>query len=86
MQRRDITGVKHVLIGLWLNEENIYGVMSVLQSGVKDEVENGASGQLLRNGIQRWYRPTPKAGISLLWSKLAFGLFRARYAGLISTY
>ena len=46
-----MTGVKRVLIGPWLNGENICGVMSVLQSGVKDEVGNGASGQLLRNGI-----------------------------------
>ena len=61
-----MTGIKRVLIGLWLNRENIYGVMSVLQSGVKNEVRNSASGQLLRNGIQRWYRLTPKAGISLL--------------------
>lgn len=81
-----MTSVKRVLIGPWTSGGYICGVISVQQSGVKDEVESGASGQLLRNGIQRWYKPTPKVEISLLWSGAAFGISMARYDGQISTY
>jgi hypothetical protein len=50
-----------------------YGVMSVLQSGVKGNNRRGALGYRHKNGRRSLWKPIQKGRIYQLWFGLAFG-------------
>ena len=85
-QGRGITSTKLERNRPQKTRENTCRVMSVLRNEERVGVQNRSSIYLLKNRIQRWYKHIAKAGIYQLWSGLASGLFKARFAVQNSTY
>ena len=77
--KKGFNSAKNENTGLGETFASTCGVMSILQSRVKDVYKNGPSAQLLRNTRKRWFLPTRKEKIYQLWSKLVFSRWMERF-------